>query len=297
MIVRTGDMSLVVADVSIAIERIAGFAEGYDGYVVSSNSWREGDRLVGNIAIRVDAERFDDAIRALRQLAVEVIQESTSSKDITEEYVDLSAKLHNLEASEEQLLRLMEQAGEVTEILDVQRELSKTRGEIEQTKGRMQYLEQTSAMSLIQVRLEQAELDVTFSASKRTVNTGQDIRFDPQIGGGISPYSYEWDFGDGNTSTDVAPTHAYKSEGSYTVTLKVTDDRGNWDIKERNNYIDVLPGWSAGNTVSSAWSGLATFGRVLVDIIIWAVYFIPLWIVIGVILYFAWWRRRRKKKA
>jgi len=301
MIVRTGDMSLVVADVSIAIERIAGFAESYDGYVVSSNSWREGDRLVGNIAIRVDAERFDDAIRALRQLAVEVIQESTSSKDITEEYVDLSAKLHNLEASEEQLLRLMEQAGEVTEILDVQRELSKTRGEIEQTKGRMQYLEQTSAMSLIQVRLEQAELDVTFSASKRTVNTGQDIRFDPQIGGGISPYSYEWDFGDGNTSTDVAPTHAYKSEGSYTVTLKVTDDRGNWDIKERNNYIDVLPGWSAGNTVSSAWSGLATFGRVLVDIIIWAVYFIPLWIVIGVILYFAWCavggRRRLKLKA
>jgi len=94
--------------------------------------------------------------------------------------VDLSAKLHNLEASEEQLLRLMEQAGEVTEILDVQRELSKTRGEIEQTKGRMQYLEQTSAMSLIQVRLEQAELDVTFTASKKTVKTGQDIRFDPQ---------------------------------------------------------------------------------------------------------------------
>jgi len=60
MIVRTGDMSLVVTDVSIAIERIAGFAGSYDGYVVSSNSWREGDRLVGNIAIRVDAERFDD---------------------------------------------------------------------------------------------------------------------------------------------------------------------------------------------------------------------------------------------
>ena len=230
MIVRTGDMSLVVADVAIAIERIAGFAESYEGYVVSSNSWREGDRLVGNIAIRVDAERFDDAIRALRQLAVEVIQESTSSKDVTEEYIDLEAKLHNLEASEKQLLRLMEQAGKVTEILDVQRELSKTRGEIEQTKGRMQYLEQTSSMSLIQVRLEQAELDVTFSASKKTVKTGQDIRFDPRIGGGISPYSYEWDFGDGNTSTDVAPSHSYKSEGSYNVSFKVRRS-GNGNIR------------------------------------------------------------------
>lgn len=295
MIVRTGDMSLVVADVSIAIERIAGFAVSYDGYVVSSSSWREGDRLVGNIAIRVDAKRFDDAIRALRHLAVEVIQESTSSKDVTEEYIDLEAKLSILEVTEVKLKQLMEEAKTVEESLDVNRELYRIQSEIEQTKGRMQYLEQTSSMSLIQVRLEQAELDVTFSASKKTVKTGQDIRFDPRIGGGISPYSYEWDFGDGNTSTDVAPTHAYKSEGSYTVTLKVTDDRGNWDDKERGGYIDVLPGWSAGNTVSSAWNGLATLGRVLVDIFIWVGYFIPLWIVIGVILYFAWWRRRKKK--
>ncbi len=295
MIVRTGEMSLMVADVSIAIKRIAGFAESYDGYVVSSNSWREGDRLVGNIAIRVDAERFDDAIRALRQLAVEVIQESTSSKDVTEEYIDLEAKLSILEVTEVKLKQLMEEAKTVEESLDVNRELYRIQSEIEQTKGRMQYLEQTSSMSLIQVRLEQAELDVSFTAGKRTVKVGQDIRFEPRIGGGISPYSYEWDFGDGNTSTDVVPIHAYKSEGSYTVILKVTDDRGNWDTKERGGYIDVLPGWSAGNTASSAWNGLATFGRVLVDIIIWVGYFSPLWIIIGVILYFAWWRRRKKK--
>lgn len=295
MIVRTGEMLLVVADVATAIEQITGLAESYEGYVVRSNSWREGGRLAGAIAIRVDAERFDDAIRALRGLAVEVIQESTSSKDVTEEYVDLSAKLHNLEASEEQLLELMKKAGQVEEILEVQRELSKTRGEIERTKGRMQYLEQTSSTSLIQVHLEQAELDVSFSASNRRPKEGQDVHFDPQIGGGISPYSYEWDFGDGNTSTDVAPTHAYKSEGSYNVILKVTDDRGNTDTKTRNNYIDVLPGWSAGGIVSGAWNGLVTFGHVLADIFIWIGIFSPVWIVIGGILY--WWWRRRKKRA
>jgi len=293
--VRTGDMSLVVADVSIAIERIAGFAESYDGYVVSSNSWREGDRLAGNIAIRVDAERFDDAIRALRQLAVEVTQESTSSKDVTEEYIDLEAKLSILEVTEVKLKQLMEEAKTVEESLDVNRELYRIQSEIEQTKGRMQYLEQTSSMSLIQVRLEQAELDVTFTASKQTVKVGQDIRFEPRIGGGISPYSYEWDFGDGNNSTDVAPTHAYKSEGSYTVTLKVTDDRGNWDIKERGGYINVLPGWSAGNIVSAAWSGLGTFGHVLANIFIWLGIFSPVWLVIGGGFYY--WRRRRKKRA
>jgi len=295
MIVRTAEMSLIVNDVAVALDRITKLAEGFDGYVVSSTKWKEEERLVGIIAIRVPAEDFGTVMGALRGLAVDVTHEDTSSKDVTEEYVDLSAKLKNLEATEEQYLRLMEKAERVEDILDVQRELSKTRGEIEQTKGRMQYLERTSATSLIRVQLNQAELDVTFTASKKIVKLGQNVHFDPRIGGGISPYSYEWDFGDGITSTDVTPTHSYKSEGSYNVTLKVTDDKGNTDIKVRNNYVDVLPGWSAGTIASGAWSGLATFGHVLANIFIWVGIFSPVWIVIGVIAYFAWWRRRKKR--
>jgi hypothetical protein len=77
MIVRTGNMELVVTDVASTMEQIAGLANSYNGYVVSSNSWRDGDRLVGNIAIRVPAEHYDIAIRTLRQMAVEVNLEST----------------------------------------------------------------------------------------------------------------------------------------------------------------------------------------------------------------------------
>jgi len=297
MIVRTGEMSLVVVDVANAIEQISALAGSFDGYVVSSNSWREGDRLAGAIAIRVDAQYFEAATRALRGLAVEVIQESTSSRDVTEEYVDLSAQLHNLEASEAQLLELMKQTGEVAEILDVQRELAKTRGQIERTRGRMQYLEQTSSTSLIQVYLQQAELDVSFSASNRRPKEGQDIYFEPRIAGGISPFSYEWDFGDGNTSTEVAPAHTYQAEGSYNVSLKVTDDRGNTDTKYRENYIEVLPGWSAGGIAGGAWNGLVAFGHGLSSFLIWLGIFSPVWIVIGAIIYFIYWWRRRRKRA
>ncbi len=294
MIVRTGRMWLVVDDVPVALDRIAGLAEDFDGYVVSSKRWGEDERVAGTIAIRVPAEYFDDVMRALRGLAVEVTAEDTSSKDVTEEYVDLSAKLHNLEATEEQLLRLMEKAETVEEMLDVQRELSRTRGEIEQTKGRMQYLERTSATSLIEVHLEQARLDVNFTADKRRVKEGQKVRFTiHQIAGGFAPYSYEWDFGDGNTSTDKASTHAYKTADSYTVSLKVTDDRGNTDTETRDGYILVRPGWSAGIIASGAWNGFVTFGHVLANIFIWIGIFSPVWIVIGGIVYW-WWRRRKK---
>jgi PKD repeat protein len=293
MIVRTGDMSLLVTDVADSLDRIAGLAQSYEGYVVSSNSWRENERLVGSIAIRIPAERFDDAINALRELAVEVNSESTTSQDVTEEYVDLSSKLKNLEATEAQLLTLMQKAEKVEDILAIQLELSKVRGDIEQTKGRMQYLERTSATSLISVNLQQAELDVTFTASTRTVKVGENIRFEPRLGGGVSPYTYEWDFGDKSTSTDVVPFHAYNSPGNYSVSLNVTDDRGNTASEVRDDYIVVLPGWDAGGVAGGAWHGLVAFTRALADIFIWIGVFSPVWLVIGGIVYLV--LRRRKK--
>ena len=90
-----------------------------------------------------------------------------------------------------------------------------------------------------------------------------------------------WDFGDGNTSTEVTPVHAYSSEGNYNVSLKVTDDRGQTASRDRDNYIDVLPGWSAGSIASGAWNGLAAFGRAILSIIIWLGIFSPVWIIIG----------------
>jgi len=295
MIVRTGEMRLVVNDVPIALDRIAELAARFDGYVVSSEKWKEGERLIGRITIRVVAEHFHDAIQALREMAVDVLSEETWSQDVTEEYVDLSAKLKNLEATEEQYLRLMEKAEKVEDMLDVQRELSETRGQIERTKGRMQYLERTSTTSLIEVRLEQAKLDVEFHASKRSVKEGEKTWFEAWIAGGFAPYSYEWDFGDGETSTAEFPTHAYKSAGSYTVSLKVTDDKGNTDSETRSEYITVLPGWSAGSIVSGAWKGLVTFGHVLANIFIWLGIFSPVWIVGGGIFYWFWWRRRKRR--
>ena len=104
----------------------------------------------------------------------------------------------------------------------------------------MQYLEQTSDTSLITIQLEQAGLDVNFTAEKRSVKEGQAVQFYDRIGGGFPPYSYEWDFGDGSTSTSKAPTHSYKSVGYYTVMLKVTDDEGNTNTYTREEYIKLV---------------------------------------------------------
>ena len=294
MIVRRGTLQLIVADVPLTITRIGALAESLNGFVVSSNNWREGERLVGEITVRVPAEDFTMTMSALREMAVEVMLESTFSQDVTEEYVDLSANLKNLAATEEQLLHLMEKAEDVPDILAVQTELFRTRGEIERILGRMQYLERTSAMSLIDVRLEQSEVEINFTANGRRLERGEEIRFFGEVAGGFIPYSFTWDFGDGNTSTEANPVHSYGTTGFYTVTLTVTDDRGNTDTRTRENYITVLPGWSPGNVGTGAWNGLVTFGQWLGSAAIWLIIFSPVW---GIVLVMFFWRRRRKKKS
>jgi hypothetical protein len=297
MIIRNANLQLVVTDISDAINQITRLAGDNGGFVVNSNIQESQSRLYGNISIRVESKRFNEALAALRALAVDVKAESTSGQDVTEEYTDLSAKLRNLEAAEQQLLELMKQAGKVTEILEVQKELVSTRGEIEQTKGRMQYLEQSSDLALIQVGLEQSNLIVEFTAVTRNVNEDEKIQFNVTVSGGFAPYSYAWDFGDGRTGTGDRPAHAYQKNGSYAVTLKVTDDRGNTATMKRDDYITVLSGWEAGNTAHSAWNGAVGFMHFLVDTIIWFALWSWFWVpVLVIILYFAWWRRRKKNK-
>ena len=154
MIVRTGEVSLVVEDVVDSRDEIAQLAVRLDGYVVSSRISGEEEEMRGWISIRVPADKFDQALTELRELAVRVKSESTDSQDITEQYVDLKSRLKNAEATESQYLALLEKAREVEDILRIYDSLSRVRSEIEQIKGRMQYLERTSSMSLISVRLE-----------------------------------------------------------------------------------------------------------------------------------------------
>jgi hypothetical protein len=157
MIVRTGDMRLVVEDVGDAQDKIAQMAARFGGYVVSSSiSGEEKEKMRGHISIRVPDDKFESAFTELRKLAVRVKSENTNSQDVTEEYVDLESRLKNAEATESQYLALLEKAQDVEDILRIYDSLSRVRSEIEQIKGRMQYLERTSSMSFISVNLEPA---------------------------------------------------------------------------------------------------------------------------------------------
>lgn len=297
MVVKTGNMQVVVKDVTSAMDKVAQIASGAGGYVVSAQKWKEGEKVAGSIAIRVPSSRYDETIVNIRNLAMDVLNENTTSQDVTQEYVDLGSRLKNLEATEAQLLKIMESATKTEDILAVQRELTSVRGDIEQIKGRMLYLEQTSAMSLISVQFSEAQLVVKINANKARVKTGEEIAFNAEITGGFAPYSYEWNFGDGETSNQKSPVHFYREAGTYTVSLTVTDDKGYNNTETRKDYIVVAGGWGPGATVASAWNGFISFGRVVLNILIWLGIFSPVWLIVGGLIAWGVYRRRRKAGA
>jgi hypothetical protein len=155
-IVKEGSITLEVEDIAETMDEVAEMADELNGYVVSSYKHEYEWGVSGHVSIRVPVEEFEEALVRLRQLAVAVPYETTTARDVTEEYVDLEAQLRNLQATEAQYLALLEKAENVEEMLKVQKELSSVRGQIEQIEGRMKYLEQTSETSLIEVTLQEA---------------------------------------------------------------------------------------------------------------------------------------------
>ena len=156
-IIRNGYLTLEVDDIAGTITQIAEVADELGGYVVSSRKHEDDRSTSGSVTIRVPADKFSEIFDRLRQLAVSVPYENTESQDVTEEYIDLQARLHNLEATEAQYLALMEKAETVEEILKVQQALSGVRGEIERIEGRITYLERTSDMARIEISLQETK--------------------------------------------------------------------------------------------------------------------------------------------
>lgn len=159
-IIRDATLTLEVEEPVKAAERITSIAESHGGFVVTSESrqvsgGRKGKAYeVFTVQFRVPAAQFEAALKDVRATAGEVTAEKVSGKDVTEEYVDLEARLRTQRALEAQLLDILKTASTVSDALSVQRELATVRGDIERTEGRRRLLESQSSLSTINVTLQ-----------------------------------------------------------------------------------------------------------------------------------------------
>ena len=221
IIIRTVNMSIVVEDIQNAIDDIARIADESGGWMVSSD---RSLKHAGSVSVRVPATGLDSVVETLRQLAVDVESEISTSQDVTDEYFDLQSRLKNQRATEEALIRLLDRAEHVQYALEVQRELTNVQENIERMLGRIKLLEETSAYSLITVHLSLAPVAMTVNAGPdQSVAVHAPVRFRATFSppDGMDQHNIVWDFGDGSEPVYLSRT-APTTEDGQRVTATVT---------------------------------------------------------------------------
>ena len=157
-IIRNADLQLEANAPEEAQAKITQIAESKKGFVVestqSSSDVKVTVRDSVTMTIRVPSATFDQALSEIRQTASRVIVESVKGQDVTEEFIDIEARLKTQKALEAQFLEIMKRSNSVADALNVQTEIAKVRGEIEKIEGRKRFLESQASLSTIKIRLQ-----------------------------------------------------------------------------------------------------------------------------------------------
>ncbi len=142
-IIRTGTIDLEVRDVPTALRTARDAIVALGGYVGDSNTSNRDARPSAEITYRIPADRWEAALDALRGLngqTTKVVQEHTEAVEVTGQVVDLEARIRNLQASETALQGIAAQATKISDVLEVQGQLTATRGQIEQLTAQLKDL-------------------------------------------------------------------------------------------------------------------------------------------------------------
>lgn len=165
LVVEESSMSLVVSKVRETSDKIIDYAKETGGFMVSTSLTKPEEVPFATVVVRVPAEKFREVLNYYRSLAVKVSSENIKGTDVTDEYVDIEARLATLNKTKAKFEEIMEEAVEIQDILQVQREIIRLQDQIDTLKGRQNYLEKTAALAKITIYLSTDEFALPYAPS------------------------------------------------------------------------------------------------------------------------------------
>lgn len=153
-LIQNYNLEVAVKDLDEAEETLRKITDSAKGFISMSDRGNQpGQRRQGKWTIRVPGTQAEDLAHSIMKLG-EQIRQSSNSRDVTEEFFDLEARLKNKKVEEERLIKILQDAtGKLQEVLMVEKEISRVRGEIEQSQGRLNMLANLTNLATIQVIL------------------------------------------------------------------------------------------------------------------------------------------------
>ena len=152
-IISTGYLALTVEAVPAAVQQVQAVATSFGGFMEHLSQGESGPNAIfAEMTIRVLQDQFDTAMTRLRDLG-RVTSESVNAQDVSEQFIDLEARLTSAQREEESLRALLDRAMDVSDILSIERELNRVRGEIERMQGQLNALERRVVLATINLSL------------------------------------------------------------------------------------------------------------------------------------------------
>ena len=176
-IIRTGSMDLEVTDVAAAVSKARSAILAMGGYVGASNAGTNGDTPYAEIAYRIPADRWEDALADLRTLGgltTKVVSEQTQAAEVTSQIVDLEARIRNLQASETAFQGIAARATKISDVLEIQAQLTAVRGQIEQLTAQLKDLNDRAAFATLTARFAVPVVAVQVAQSEWEPGTAVD---------------------------------------------------------------------------------------------------------------------------
>jgi PBP1b-binding outer membrane lipoprotein LpoB len=165
MVIRNAYISIEIEEYTAIRPKIDSLMTLFKGRIVNENMQNSDFQKTNDFTIRVPATSLDKMQAAIVALAKRVDYQRVESTDVTEEYIDLEARLSNQKKVEETFIKLLRKTQSVDEILKIETKLSEIRSQIESSIGRMKYLKTLSEFSTIYLTLYQ-KIDFKYEPEK-----------------------------------------------------------------------------------------------------------------------------------
>lgn len=157
-VIRNAELSLDVEDMDRALAELEAAARRAGGFVAhSSLSGRKGENRFASLTLRVPEARFDTFIEEAAALG-RLNFRNTYTQDVTRQYIDLEARIRNLEHQEKRLLTILEKAQTIEDILHVERELERVRGQLEALTAEFRFLRDRVEYSTVTITLRETPM-------------------------------------------------------------------------------------------------------------------------------------------
>ena len=151
-IISQASLSVEVEDVAGAVAQVRTIAETRGGFISQVATTGTPGRQRSDLVVRVPQGEFFDTLESIKGLG-KVWAENAGSEDVTEQFIDLEARLRSALREEQSLLSLLERADTVSNILTIERELARVRSDIERLQGQINYLSRRVDLATISVAL------------------------------------------------------------------------------------------------------------------------------------------------